>query len=111
MKDSRVGQSLWEEWCGLGYDEFHSNSMVFYTVDHVTLDEDVVLRALASCLQRDGIADSLLDGFNMLSKASVTYAYAGTTDSDSELSICDLDGYTEYGDLVEEIKKITLVDF
>ncbi len=85
--------------------------MVFYTVDHVTLDEDVVLRALASCLQRDGIADSLLDGFNMLSKASVTYAYAGTTDSDSELSICDLDGYTEYGDLVAEIKKITLVDF
>jgi hypothetical protein len=111
MKDSRVGQSLWEEWYGLGYDEFRPNSMVFYTIDHVSLDEDVVLRALASCLQRDGIADSLLDGFNLLSKASVTHTYAGVTDTDSELSICDSDGYTEYGDLVEEIKRVTLVDF
>jgi hypothetical protein len=47
----------------------------------------------------------------MLSKASVTHTYAGVTDTDSEFSICDSEGYTEYGDLVEEIKKVTLVDF
>lgn len=111
MKDSRVGQSLWEEWCGFGYEELGLESIVFYTIDHVTFEEDVVLRALASCIQRDGIADSLLDGFNMLNKATVTHSYAGITETNSEFSICDLDGYTEYGDLVEEVKKITLVDF
>lgn len=110
MKDSRIGQSLWQEWFGSGYESEKPNSLVFYTVDHISLDEDIVLRALASCLQRDGIADSLADGFKMATTSLVTIGYAGTTESDDELTLCDSDGFTSYGDSVEDIQKITWVE-
>lgn len=110
MKDSRVGQSLWQEWDGSGYDSFHEDALVFYTFEHVSLDEDVVLRALASCLQRDGVADSLGDGFKLASNGAVTTGYAGYLDDDTELTLCDEEGFTSYGDWVYEIQEITLVE-
>ena len=110
MKDSRVGQSLWQEWYGSGYDPENPDSLVFYTVDHVSLDEDVVLRALASCLQRDGVADSLGDGFKLATNGVVSIGYAGVLDSDNELSVCDLDGFTSYGDFLSDVQEITWIE-
>ena len=111
MKDSRIGQSLWQEWYGFGYDAENPDSLIFYTVDHVSLDEDIVLRALASCLQRDGVADSLGDGFKLATNGLVTTGYAGFLDDGLELNVCDVDGFTSYGDSVDETQEITWVEF
>ena len=66
MKDSRVGELLWKEWTGDGFDCTFDVSAVFFTDDHVDLENDVVRRALASALQRDGISISLGNGFQSI---------------------------------------------
>lgn len=110
MKDSRVGESLWEEWEGLGYETLEDKK-IFYTIDHVSLDNEIVRRALASTLQRDGIADSLGDGFKLLEKSVVSHNWAGFMEEDNEINLCDDSGYTLYGDFIEDINPVTIVEF
>ena len=110
MKDSRIGESLWEEWYGKGYECSSERELLFYTIDHVSIDNEVVRRALASCLQRDGVTDSLAQAFRCLESSQFEYLYAGYVDEDNELQICDVVGLTEYGDIVDEIFAITLVE-
>ncbi len=66
MKSDRPGDFLWQEWEGSGYDPRVECSVIYYTFDHIDLDNDLVRRALASALQRDGVAISLGDGFNLI---------------------------------------------
>lgn len=105
MKDARPGEQLWLEWG----DDF-SSSLTYYTVDHVSLDEDVVRRALASTLQRDGLADSLSDGFKLLESADVSFGYAGCLEDDVELLLCDEFGETKHGDLTDNYFPATFVE-
>ena len=63
MKDSRIGETLWSEWDGANYQPLEQNSMVFYTEEHVDLSNDLIRRALASTIQRDGHTDSLSQAF------------------------------------------------
>lgn len=109
MKNDRAGESLWFEWDGSEYEtEF---DQVFYTVDHVSLDNELVRRALASTLQRDGVSDSLGDGFKLIENSKVTFGFSGYIDKGLEMYPCDESGYTDHGDLVDEIINITLVEF
>lgn len=110
MKDSRIGESLWLEWSGEDYELFSSSSLVFYTEDHVDLDNDVVRRALASALQRDGVAISLGDGYKLAESATASQGFAGTVDESIELYICDEYGEIRDGDTVDSIEKITWVE-
>jgi hypothetical protein len=110
LKDSRVGESLWEEWSGDGHSFSSPLELSFYTIDHVFAENELVRRALASCLQRDGVADSLGEAFKYLEFSQWVHLHAGYVDSDNELTICDEDGFTEYGDLVDDILQITLVE-
>jgi len=98
MKDSRIGESLWEEWLGSGYLNFSEDSetFIFYTKDHVSMENDLVRRALASAIQRDGITDSLSESFKKLEKSKSTFGWAGNSDFDLELMSCDELGYTDY---------------
>jgi hypothetical protein len=111
MKDSRQGESLWMEWDGLGYESIRQSENIFYTVGHVSLDEEVVLRALASCVQRDGIADSLAESFRFISVGEVNYGCAGYVDGDLHLVECDDSGYTAEGEEVDEVFYVTWVEF
>ena len=45
MKDQRPGESLWEEWQGLGYDSKVDSSVIYYTFEHIDLENDLVRRA------------------------------------------------------------------
>ena len=63
VKDSRVGELLWKEWTGDGFDPQLDESIVFFTDEHVDLENELIRRALASALQRDGISISLGNGF------------------------------------------------
>lgn len=57
-------------------------------------------RALASALQRDGVAVSLGDGFNMIDKATTIHGWSGLIEEELDFTVCDDSGETEYGDVV-----------
>lgn len=108
-KDLRLGQELWLEWEGAWSPE-RDDTMLYYTVDHVDVENELVKRALASVLQRDGIYDSLGDAFKAIDKGVVGIAWAGTLEDSIELEMCDELGETEYGDILENIQEITYVE-
>lgn len=105
MKDVRLGDQLWMEW-----DSADVGNVAYYTSGHVSLDEEIVRRALASTLQRDGIADSLNDGFKLLESCDLTCTYVGFMPEDIEPVVCDEFGGTAMGDLVESFSPVTLVE-
>lgn len=111
MKDSRVGETLWSEWTGNHYDITHSNPVVFHTEGHVDVENEVVKRALASAIQRDGTTDSLGEAFRLLeSSIKVTAGYAGFVGGEDELTLCDINGMTIYEDQAESVIPITWVE-
>ena len=110
VKDSRAGESLWIEWSGSDLDSHNSPAFIFYTEQHVDLENDVVLRALASSVQRNGIAETLGEAFKLLGFITVTQGFAGEVDGDNEFTICNKNGETAYGDTVDKIIPITWVE-
>ena len=110
MKDSRVGELLWKEWTGDGFDPQLDESIVFFTDEHVDLENELIRRALASALQRDGISISLGNGFQSLENAKISIGYAGEVDEDIDLSVCDENGETPYGDVVDSVTPVTWVE-
>ena len=110
MKDVRLGESLWSHWEGEGYFSENHSDLVYVTHDHVESDNEIVLRALASTLQRDGVVDSLGDGFKALEGALWDFGYSGYVDGDTQLFACDEDGETEYGDYVDQSLPTTWVE-
>ena len=110
MKDSRKGEALWKEWTGQGFDQTLSTSVVFFTDDHVDMENEVVRRALASALQRDGISISLGHGYKAVESAVISNGYAGEVDGDIDLSVCDEQGETPQGDVVDDVVPVTWVE-
>ena len=112
MKNDRVGDWLWEEWDGEGYEVGNPDGDTIYcTYDWVDINNDLVKRALASCLQRDGVVDSLGEGFKVAESALITKSYAGFLDEEKRLTVCNEDGETDLGDFVELVSLVTLVSF
>ena len=91
------------------YNLMDESDLAYYTVGHVDLETDIVIRALASTLQRDGLADSLGDGFKALDNCALTQGYAGFVDGEIFMSTCNENGETEYGETVDTIMEITWV--
>lgn len=110
MKDSRVGELLWKEWTGSGYEPLHEDTVTFFTEDHVDLENELIRRALASALQRDGVSVSLGSGFKYLDSAVINYGYAGEVDGDTDFTACDEDGETREGEIVDHTLPITWVE-
>ena len=110
MKDSRKGECLWVEWSGEGFVPSRPSTIIFYTHEHVDLEIDVVKRALASSLQRDGQVVSLGDGYRAVESGTVVHGYAGFINGEIYLSACDKNGQTEYGETVDEIFETTWVE-
>ena len=110
MKDARPGDFLWEEWEGSGYDSQVDYSVIYYTFDHIDLENDLVRRALASALQRDGVAISLGDGFNLIEKCFPNYGWTGIIKDEEDYVVCNQDGETEYGEVVESVLPATWIE-
>lgn len=112
MKFSRAGESLWQEWEGDGYEPSDPDALVFYTIDHIDLDDSIPLRALASLLQRSGIVDGHIgDAYKLLEGRAVSYGYAGYLDGDDELlTVCDEDGNTMYDEEASPRLDVTWVE-
>jgi hypothetical protein len=106
VKDLRIGEHLWEEWDGLGF-----KIPTYFTFEHVDMDNEIVRRALASSLQRDGICHSLADGFKSIETSETTHGWVGNLEGEEEeMAICDEDGETPYGDFVDNIKEVTWIE-
>lgn len=110
MKHTRRGETLWSEWTGEFYDKDNISSVVFYTIDHVDIENEVVRRALASAIQREGVIDSLGGAFKLLDGASAKHLFAGEVLELKDYAICNDKGETFLGDSVEETVPITIVE-
>lgn len=109
-KDSRIGESLWQEWTGDGYEPAGYEAIVFFTETHVDVEHEVVRRALASALQRDGSVSSLGQAFAALEDATVTHGHAGEIEGSRDLTLCDEQGDTRDGECVDTVLAITWVE-
>jgi hypothetical protein len=105
MKDSRIGESLWFFWDA----DPSGDGLLFYTEGHVDLEHEVVRKALASTLQREGIALSLGQAFQMINIAEITLGYSGIDPAEDEVMPCDESGETSNGYLLDFVIPATWV--
>lgn len=111
MDFSRSAEHLWAEWTGSGYEATGYKSVTYYTLGHVDLLNSVVSGGLASALQRDGLVDSIWQGKSAIEVSSISaQGFAGSVDGDADLTICDQLGETFYGDEVDQVLDITMVE-
>lgn len=110
MRDSRIGECLWREWTGDDYSPAKASSLIFFTDEHVDINNEVVRRALASALQRDGSVVSLGNGYTAVEHATTTQGYSGEVDGAIDLTVCDENGETRDGDIVDKIVPTTWVE-
>lgn len=110
MKDSRIGECLWSIWEGLGYSEEIHDSVVYYTEGHVDLDHEIVRKALASSIQRDGLVFSLSQGFQAIDASVITYTWAGLLEQEMYQQVCDEEGNTDGGTVLPNAVPVTFVE-
>ena len=107
MKDSRIGESLWFLW---DIEDSFDGSLMFYTEGHVDVDHEIVRKALASAIQREGISYSLGQSFQMIDRAEITLGYSGPAPlGDEPVWPCDEHGETEDGMHLESVVPATWV--
>lgn len=110
MKDSRIGESLWSIWDGDGYTPAYLDSVIYYTETHVDLEEEVVRKALASSIQRDGISYSLSQSFKAIEQSVISHGWVGCLDGESHQEICDPSGETMSGAFLDDVVEVTFVE-
>jgi hypothetical protein len=110
VRDVRHGEHLWQCWGGEGYSSGSTAELVYFTLGEVDYDNDLVRRALASSLQRDGVVDSLSDGFRIIEDCVALLGFVGLLPGEREYTVCDSEGETEYGDVVDEVINATWVE-
>jgi hypothetical protein len=110
MKDSRAGESLWSLWEGEGYVSELGSPIVYYTEGHVDVDHEVVGKALASVIQRDGIVYSLFEAYTLIDSGVSSQGWAGSFTGEMYQEVCDEDGLTSYGSLVNSLVPVTFVE-
>lgn len=107
--NDRLGDYLWSEWDGELLNVV-DDRLVYYTHEHVDLSLEIVKRALASALQRDGVVDSLLDAFKLLEKSEISHGWVGVAEGDLHLTACEESGETHYGDVLGDVLEATFVE-
>lgn len=110
MKDSRIGESLWSIWDGEGYNPAYLDSTIYYTETHVDLEEEVVRKALASSIQRDGISYSLSASFRSIDDAIISHGWVGSGEGERHQEVCNVSGETISGSFVEDVVEVTFVE-
>ena len=107
----RKAEQLWFEWSGEGHEPLAYKSVTYYTIGHMSMDNEVVVGGLASALQRDGLVDTLGAGKKAIEVASFfSHGYVGFVDGQADFTVCSELGETFYGDMVEELQLITFVE-
>lgn len=110
MKDSRIGESLWSIWDGLGYTSAYADSIIYSTTGHVDVEHELVKRALASSIQREGIAYSLGESFRLVDQGVVSWGWVGIARDELEETICSESGESEDGSMLSNVAAMTFVE-
>jgi len=110
MKDSRIGECLWSIWEGMGYESRLSDSIIYYTEDHVDLEQEVVRKALASSIQRDGIVYSLAQAYGAIDAGVVSREWVGVANGEMYEETCFEDGSTLSGITMNDVVPVTFVE-
>lgn len=110
MKHSRIGECLWSIWEGVGYEDQLPYSVVYYTEDHVDLEQEVVRKALASSIQRDGLVYSLAQGYGAIAAGAISQKWVGLGDGELYEEICDKDGFTQSESILNSVVPATFVE-
>ena len=110
MKDSRIGECLWSIWEGVGYEGQLSYSVVYYTEDHVDLEQEVVRKALASSIQRDGLVYSLAQAFGAIDAGAVSQKWVGLADGEMYEEVCTKDGSSLSDTALSSVIPVTFVE-
>lgn len=110
MKDSRIGESLWSIWEGSGYEQQLSDSIVYYTEDHVDIDNEIVRKALASAIQRDGVVYSLSEAFQAIDAGIATNFWAGVSGEELYHEACPSNGISASGVALNNVVPVTFVE-
>jgi hypothetical protein len=110
MRLNRLGETLWSQWDGVNLGDPSYSVITFFTDGNVDLDHEVVRRALASRLQRDGLVDSLGDAYKALDTSIIRHGFYGLLPDDVDMLECSEQGETYYGDLVPEPLEATWVE-
>lgn len=110
MTFSRLGDNLWQEWTGDGYEPSDPDAVVYYIMDFIEPSNEYAERALVSRIQRDGVVDSVRDGFNLLESMEHSHGYVTTPTGERDMVVCELDGSTAFGESVEAVLPITWVE-
>jgi hypothetical protein len=109
-KDSRIGESLWFIWDGDGYTPSLDGSIIFYTEEHVDIENETVRKALASSLQREGITTSLSQAFSLIDAGINWYGYIGSSPEEHALMACEENGETIYDIVLDDVVPVTWVE-
>ena len=91
MDFDRRGESLWSEWSGEGYQPTMVGALIYATTEHVWLSDPVVDSALASAVQRDGIADTVGRAYLAIQPFTLRHGFSGVVDG-LETHVCSEDG-------------------
>jgi len=110
MKDSRIGECLWSIWEGESYRPELPYAIVYYTEDHVDLEEEVVRKALASSIQRDGIVYSLAQAYGAIDAGFVSQGWVGTSIGAMYEEVCAEDGLDSSGSVLDKVVPVTFVE-
>ena len=109
--NDRIGDYLWHEWDGDLFEAESEESTIYYTFEHIDVENDLIKRALASAIQRDGVVHSLGDAFKLIETGSVTHGWVGEEPEGLSYVVCDESGETYYGDLLFNVQEITFIEF
>lgn len=109
MNEFRLGEDLWMEWDGEGFET--DADIVYYTYEHVDTNIEVVQRALACALQRDGIVENLRDGFRVQDNCGTVLGYVGRFwDEAEDTMFCAHNGDTIFGDTLDTWSAATFIE-
>lgn len=109
MRNDRIGEHLWDEWDGDLYETASSDpKAIYYTLGHVDLENPIVRRALASAIQRDGVALSLSHAFQMIENSTIQQVWIAY--DEICYVVCDEQGETYYGDIFDDIEPSTFIE-
>lgn len=101
-------EDLWQEWAGES--DSPDGYIWFFAIGHVDVYHLPVYRNLARVLQLSGIPTSLQESYKMIDQAIIHETHAGNVDESDELTKCDMYGYTDLGDLVDDVFEVTIVE-
>jgi len=105
----RIGQDLWHEWDGNSFSDL-TDPVAYYTDSWISLDNEIVARALAYAMQRSDVTDSVKEGLDIIDTADIQIGFLYHKAEDEEILWHTWEFFDHVED-AEDIQQVTMVEF